>query len=114
MLVWMAEEPMVPGKPYLFKHTTKMVTGTVGTLRYRVDVNTLHRQEIATLRLNEIGRCGSRSASRSPTTAIGGIAPPGHHRDRPDHQRTVGAGMILDRVTREERADHWDDRPVGT
>ena len=26
-IVWMAEQPLVPGKAYLFKHTTKMVTG---------------------------------------------------------------------------------------
>src|SRR5690606_37956518 len=29
MVVWMAEEPMVPGKSYLFKQTTKQVTGSV-------------------------------------------------------------------------------------
>ncbi len=47
MLVWMAEQPLVPGKQYLFKQTTKMVTGAVDVLRYRVDVNTLHRQDAA-------------------------------------------------------------------
>ncbi len=57
MVVWMAEEPMDVGKPYLFKHTTKMVTGAISALRYRVDVNTLHRQEAKCLQLNEIGRC---------------------------------------------------------
>ncbi len=45
MVVWMAEQPLVAGKPYLFKQTTKLVTGTISALRYRVDVNTLHRQE---------------------------------------------------------------------
>ncbi len=39
MVVWMAEEPLEVGKPYLFKHTTKMVTGAISSLRYRVDVN---------------------------------------------------------------------------
>ena len=28
MVVWMAEEPLVPGKQYLFKQTTKLVPGT--------------------------------------------------------------------------------------
>ncbi len=45
MVVWMSDEPLAIGKPYLFKHTTKMVTGAVSALRYRVDVNTLHRVE---------------------------------------------------------------------
>ena len=45
MVVWMAEQQMDVGKPYLFKHTTKLITGAISALRYRVDVNTLHRQE---------------------------------------------------------------------
>ena len=60
MIVWMDEEPMVPGKQYLFKQTTKIAAGTISTLRYRVDVNTLHRSDAPTLQLNEIGRCRSR------------------------------------------------------
>src|SRR5688572_29926073 len=57
MVVWMADDPLVPGKQYLIKHTTKTVPGSVSTLRYRMDVNTLHRQDAPSLRLNEIGRC---------------------------------------------------------
>src|SRR6056297_1438320 len=56
MLVWMNEEKMVPGKTYLFKHTTQTLPGTIDTLRYRVDVNTLHRSPAPKLELNEIGR----------------------------------------------------------
>jgi bifunctional enzyme CysN/CysC len=41
----------------LVKHTTKTVKGLVKDLQYRLDVNTLHRDESATqLGLNEIGR----------------------------------------------------------
>ncbi len=47
MVVWMTEQPMVPGKQYLFKHGNKMLTGSVSTLRYQVDVNTLQRQDRA-------------------------------------------------------------------
>ena len=45
-----------PGKTYLFKHTTQTLPGTIDTLRYRVDVNTLHRNPAPQLELNEIGR----------------------------------------------------------
>ena len=56
MLVWMNEDSMVPGKTYLFKHTTQTLPGTIDTLKYRVDVNTLHRTPAPQLELNEIGR----------------------------------------------------------
>src|SRR5687768_6264175 len=47
-VVWMAEEPMVPGKSYLFKQTSKLTPGAISTLRYQIDVNTLHRQDSPT------------------------------------------------------------------
>jgi bifunctional enzyme CysN/CysC len=45
MIVWMAEEPMVPGKSYWVKQTTKQTPGQINTLRYQIDVNTLHRKD---------------------------------------------------------------------
>jgi bifunctional enzyme CysN/CysC len=57
MLVWMSPDAMVPGKTYWFKHTTQMATGQIESLRYRVDVNTLHRSPAPDLQMNEIGRC---------------------------------------------------------
>ncbi len=112
MIVWMDEEALVPGKPYIFKHTAKNVTGTVNTLRYRVDVNTLHRQDTPTLSMNEIGRCAV--SLNEP------ICFDRYKRNRNtgsfiiiDRLRnvTLGAGMILDRVTGDQQAAHWDDEP---
>jgi len=114
MVVWMAEEPLEVGKPYLFKHTTKTVTGAISALRYRVDVNTLHRQPSDCLKLNEIGRCA--------ITLSQAIAHDSYRRNRATGglividritNRTVGAGMILDRSTRDDRTDHWEAEPVG-
>jgi bifunctional enzyme CysN/CysC len=113
-LVWMSEDPMVPGKSYWFKQTTKLTPGTISTLRYQIDVNTLHRQNAPTLKLNEIGRC-----------AIGLNQPicfDGYRRNRATGafividrvtNGTVAAGMILDRSTADERQDHWDDAPAA-
>jgi len=56
MLVWMAEQPMQVGGNYLIKHTTRTSPGVISALRYRMDVNTLHRHEAPRLELNEIGR----------------------------------------------------------
>jgi bifunctional enzyme CysN/CysC len=57
MVCWMDETPMHPGGTYAIKHTTRSARTKVKDLRYRLDVNTLHRDESAqTLGLNEIGR----------------------------------------------------------
>ena len=86
MLVWMSEESMTPGKTYLFKHTTQTLPGTIDTLRYRVDVNSLHRSPAPQLELNEIGRVG-----------ISLSAP--IHFDAYRRNRGTGAFIIIDRIT---------------
>ncbi len=54
-LVWMAEEPMYPGRPYLLKIGTRTVNATVTEPKYRVHVNTLEHLAAKQLELNEIG-----------------------------------------------------------
>ncbi|MCA9267749.1 MAG: adenylyl-sulfate kinase, partial [Planctomycetales bacterium] len=114
MIVWMSEDKMVPGKSYLFKQTTKVLPGAISTLRYQVDVNTLHRIDAPTLGLNEIGRC--QLSLSSP------LAYDAYRRNRSTGafividrvtNATVGAGMLLDRVTGETRQDHWEDEPAS-
>jgi len=109
-IVWMSDEPLVPGKQYLFKQTSKVTTGAVSTLRYRIDVNSLHRQPAPTLGLNEIGRCA--------ITLTSPIAFDAYRRNRATGafimidrvtNATVGAGMILDREPDEAASDHWGD-----
>ncbi len=56
MLVWMGEAPLAPGKSYLIKQTTCKTPGVISAIRYRMDVNTLKKQDTAALNLNEIGR----------------------------------------------------------
>ncbi len=55
---WMDESAtLVPGRKYGIKHTTRWARAMVRELSYKIDVNTLHRDEAATeLALNEIGR----------------------------------------------------------
>jgi len=114
MVVWMGEEPMVPGTQYLFKQTTKVVPGTVQSLRYCIDVNTLHRQPAPSLALNEIGRCGidlddviqfdsyKRNRGTGSMIIIDRIT-----------NVTVGAVMILDEMQGGPSQDHWDAEPVS-
>ena len=112
MVVWMSDEPLVPGKQYLFKQTSKVVSGTVSTMRYRVDVNSLHSQQAPTLSLNEIGRCHislsdsvsfdayRRNRSSGAVIIVDRIS-----------NVTVGVAMILDQMQGDAK-DHWDDKPV--
>ncbi|MBF6095079.1 adenylyl-sulfate kinase [Nocardia cyriacigeorgica] len=58
MVCWFAEDAeLTPGASYTLRHTTRSTPVEVRSLDYRLDVNTLHRDENATaLSLNEIGR----------------------------------------------------------
>jgi bifunctional enzyme CysN/CysC len=59
---WMADRPLVVGQKLTIKHTTRTARVLVKELKYRLDVNTLHRDESATqLGLNDIGRVRLRS-----------------------------------------------------
>jgi bifunctional enzyme CysN/CysC len=64
MVCWMAERPLQPGGRYRIKHTTRTVLAKTDAVRYRIDVNSLHRDEKAdSLSLNEIGRLSLRLSS---------------------------------------------------
>ncbi|WP_026958059.1 sulfate adenylyltransferase subunit CysN [Aliagarivorans taiwanensis] len=56
-IVWMAEEPMIANKQYDFKLASKATAGSVESIDYQIDVNTLEQKEAVRLNLNEIGRC---------------------------------------------------------
>jgi len=56
ILCWMSEEPMDRQGSYWLRHTTRTVRGLVSELNYRIDVDTMHRDQAETLNLNEIGR----------------------------------------------------------
>ena len=86
MLVWMAEEPMVPGKTYTVKHSAQLITGSIESLRYRIDVNSLRSSPSPQLNLNEIGRC--RLSLNEPICF-----------DSYKSNRSTGAFILIDRIT---------------
>jgi bifunctional enzyme CysN/CysC len=114
MMVWMNPEAMVPGKTYLFKHTSQTIPGTIDTLNYKVDVNSLHRSPAPTLELNEIGRVSislsapihydayRKNRSTGAFIVIDRIS-----------NATVAAGMILDRSADGKSRSIWDDERAG-
>jgi sulfate adenylyltransferase large subunit len=54
MVVWMHEDPLVVGRTYFAKHTTRTVRATVRAIRYRVDVNDLKESASDQVAMNEI------------------------------------------------------------
>ena len=98
MICWMTDKPLAKGAKLAIKHTTRTARALVKDLRYRLDVNTLHRDEQpAGLGLNEIGRVVLRTTQplfadeyrRNRTT--GGFVLVDETTNA-----TVAAGMILD------------------
>lgn len=54
-IVWMADEPLVPGRAYWLKVGTQQVSATVHAPKYTVNVNTIEHMAAKTLELNAIG-----------------------------------------------------------
>ncbi len=55
-ICWMDEVPLEEGGRYLLKQTTNTVPAIIKEMRYKIDINTLHRKEDKELGLNDIGR----------------------------------------------------------
>lgn len=54
-IIWMHDEAMLPGRPYLIKTTNKTIEGKITQLRHKVNVNSLEHESGKTLELNEVG-----------------------------------------------------------
>ena len=114
VLVWMHDEELVVGKEYLLKCGTNVVPARVNEVKYRFDVNTLHRLDADTLNANDIGRV-SISASRP-------IAFDSYTRNRGTgalvlidrvSNSTMAAGMILERDASVSAKDKAPEKPVS-
>ncbi|MGA0599124.1 sulfate adenylyltransferase subunit CysN [Caulobacter sp. KR2-114] len=106
-VVWMAEEPLLPGRPYWLKIGTRMVSATVTEPKYKINVNTLEHLAAKQLELNEIGVCNislDRAVAFDPYEVnhdLGGFI----LIDRITNA-TVGAGMIRFALRRSQNI-HW-------
>ncbi|MBB3009790.1 sulfate adenylyltransferase subunit CysN [Cupriavidus alkaliphilus] len=106
-LVWMNEDAMLPGRPYLLKLGTRTVGVTVAQPKYKVNVNTLEHLAARTLELNEIGVCNlhlDQAVAFDPyarNRELGGFI----LIDRLTNN-TVGAGMLHFALRRAQNV-HW-------
>ncbi len=85
-VVWMHEQPLVPGRPYLAKIGARTVTVTIAAPKYRVNVNTLEHTAAKTLELNEIGVCTITTDRPIPF-------------DPYSEQRDTGGMVLIDRLS---------------
>ena len=56
MVCWLGERPLDPSTRYVMMHTTREAQALVSRVVYRIDMDTLHRENVETLGLNDIGR----------------------------------------------------------
>jgi bifunctional enzyme CysN/CysC len=112
LLCWMSEQPLSPQRRYIVKHTTR--TAMVGSVdvRYRIDVETLRRDEhVDTLELNDLARVHMQlsaplvfdSYRRNRVTGSLIVI------DEATNE-TVGAGVILDTEVEEADAEPKTER----
>ena len=106
-VVWMSEEAMLPGRPYLIKLGASSIGGALGQPKYQVDVNSLDQLPAKTLGLNEIGVCTLSLDRAAPFDPYAENRDMGSFIviDRYTHQ-TVGAGMLHFALRRSQNI-HW-------
>ena len=85
-ILWMNENPMMPGRQYLLKSNSQSAMLTLGRLKHRIDVNTLDHLPAKTLELNEIGVC---NISLDKRIAF----------DSYDKNQTMGGFIVIDRLS---------------
>jgi bifunctional enzyme CysN/CysC len=112
-LIWMHEEAMFPGRPYLMKIGSRTVTANVTALKHKVNVNTLEHTAARQLELNEIGVCNlalDRAVAFDPyqdNRDTGGFI----LIDRLSND-TVGAGLVHFALRRSDNI-HWQALDVN-
>jgi len=56
-IIWMHEDPMLPGRTYLMQIGTKTVSATITSIKHQVNINSLEKIAARKLELNDIGVC---------------------------------------------------------
>jgi bifunctional enzyme CysN/CysC len=85
-IVWMHDEPLLPGRSYLLKLGARTVTAQVTGIKYQVDVNSMEHLAATQLSLNAIGVCNisiDRQIAFDPYT----------------ENRDTGGFILIDRLT---------------
>ena len=87
-LLWMDQEPMLPGRNYEIKIGTQTTRAVISDLRYTINVNTAEQVAARTMNANEIGVC---NISLQRTVAF----------DPYKSNKQTGAFILIDRYTKQ-------------
>lgn len=90
-LIWMTDDPLLPGRSYLLRTGTKFVPANVSTIKHKIDVNSGEKLAAKTLTLNEIGVV---NVSTAVQIAFDPYA----------ENRQTGAFILIDRFTNQTAA----------
>jgi len=85
-IVWMSEEPLLPGRSYLLKSGAKSVNATVTTIKHEINVTTLEHTAAKQLELNAIAVCNINTDQNIAFDAY-------------EENRETGAFILIDRIT---------------
>jgi bifunctional enzyme CysN/CysC len=85
-ILWMHEDALLPGRPYILKSGNKTSTAVITSLKHKVNVNSLEHQSGKTLKLNEVGQC---NISLNQQIAF----------DPYTENRDTGGFVLIDRLT---------------
>ncbi|MFG1422117.1 sulfate adenylyltransferase subunit CysN [Roseixanthobacter liquoris] len=112
-IIWMHDEPLLPGRPYLIKMGTRTVGATFTEIKHKVDVNTFQKLAAKTLTLNEVGVVNVASRDALSFDAFADVPETGAFIviDRLSNQ-TVGAGMVQFALRRATNV-HWQALDVS-
>ncbi len=117
-IVWMADEPMLPGRSYWLKLATQTVSASLQQPKYQVNVNTMEHAAAKTLELNSIG-VGNLATDRpivfepyggsgtSPNRDLGGFILIDKFTNA-----TIAAGLIHFALRRAENV-HWQATDIS-
>ncbi|MCK5817237.1 MAG: sulfate adenylyltransferase subunit CysN [Candidatus Marinimicrobia bacterium] len=110
MLVWMDEKKMNLNTNFIIKQTTNLTKARIDTIRYKINVNTMHHIKAGNFKLNEIGRVVVTTSQpiffdayehNHETGSFILIDPVTHN--------TSAVGMIIDRISLEDLPNRMSD-----
>ncbi len=87
-IVWMTEDPLLPGRQYLLKSGTNTSTATITDIKHEINVNTLEQIAAKNLEMNNIGIC---NINLDRQIAF----------DNYEDNRSTGSFILIDRITNE-------------
>jgi len=87
-IVWMSEDPMLPGRQYILKCATSTSTATITDIKHKININTLEQIATKNLEINNIGNC---NINLDKQIAF----------DDYEDNRATGSFILIDRLTNE-------------